>query len=81
MRPSSSKSTVGGKLGGPSSVGGGETEGVNEGPATTEKDPVRGLDNFPGGDAMLEVLTRLQRLQEAFSSQLQVRPHPFTKLK
>ena len=34
---------------------------------------VLGVDQFPGGDAMLEVLTRLQSLQEQFSLQLQVR--------
>lgn len=31
-----------------------------------------GLDQFPGGDAMLEVLTRLQSLQDSFQLQLQV---------
>ena len=31
-----------------------------------------GLDHFPGGDAMLEVLTRLQSLQDSFYTQLQV---------
>lgn len=29
-------------------------------------------DQFPGGDAMLEVLTRLQSLQDSFYLQLQV---------
>lgn len=31
-----------------------------------------GVDHFPGGDAMLEVLTRLQNLQDSFYVQLQV---------
>lgn len=29
-------------------------------------------DQFPGGDAMLEALTRFQRLQDSFNVQLQV---------
>lgn len=33
------------------------------------------LDHFPGGDAMLEVLTRLQSLQDSFYQQLQVIKH------
>ncbi len=40
---------------------------------TSMDDPDYGrVDQFPGGDGMLEVLTRLQALQESFSNQLQV---------
>ena len=35
--------------------------------------PAVAMDNFPGGDALWEVFTRFQRLQESFSVQLQVR--------
>ena len=73
----SSRGTLGGKSGGATlSSGTVDTEGAQEEAGGS----ARGLDNFPGGDAMLEVLTRLQRLQETFSSQLQVgRTHINTK--
>lgn len=59
-----------GKSGGTGSGGGADGRQENQGAGA--KEPVRNLDSFPGGDAMLEVLTRLQRLQETFSAQLQV---------
>ena len=50
------------------------SSGDKGGGVMIKEDPtVLGVDQFPGGDAMLEVLTRLQSLQERFSVQLQVR--------
>lgn len=40
--------------------------------ANEESGPNMSVDYFPGGDAMLEVLTRLQTLQESLQVQLQV---------
>ena len=45
---------------------------VDRQPTLSEETLTTGLDQFPGGDAMLEVLTRLQRLQDSFYLQLQV---------
>lgn len=51
---------------------------VNSKPASAERqqaigeETTGGQDHFPGGDAMLEVLTRLQSLQDSFHLQLQV---------
>ena len=68
---SSGSSGVGGK-------GGDRAQGV-AGSSVSEADgssPVHSLDlereEFPGGDAMLEVLTRLQTYQESMQMQLQV---------
>ena len=69
MRPSTTRQVSGSKGNATSS----STVAIETNGLQDELDSsTRGLDNFPGGDAMLEVLTRLQRLQGAFSSQLQV---------
>ena len=75
MDAGSSSSGVSGKGGG--GAGGVARSSVSE--ADGSSSPVHSLDlereEFPGGDAMLEVLTRLQTYQESMQLQLQVREY------
>ncbi len=46
---------------------------VERQPAVKQQEPDQvSVDHIPGGDAMVEVLTRLQSLQDSFRLQLQV---------